>query len=596
MKKLTICGRSIAEYAIVLNPIPHPAEKTAADFLQRVIKVTCGVEPPISASAENGICVGTREADPRVKWDGFRITSDDKNVYLDGNIPRGTLYAAYDFAEKYLGYRLFAGDCELISVEGDAVVPAGLDLVDNPAFEVRRSSAKDQMAIPSFAAFCRLNSTLGQDMTAYGGMACDHIDCHTFHLYCNGRDYFEEHPEYFALRDGKRMPCGDNSNLCGQLCLTNPDVIRVVAENALKELRAHPETTLIDISQEDNSNYCQCEHCMAAAEEEESQAGPMIRFINAVAEEIEKEFPNVMVQTFAYEYSTKPPKHTKARENVLVRYCTYDGCYRHAIDDPECEVNRETLYAELKGWQKMCSHMSIWHYSCNFNSYIAPFPDLISLREDHRLFAECHARHVYNQDSTGLKVNGVYHDLKSYLIGKLLWNPYMSVEEYQTHANEFLAAFYGPGWREIRNYIDFEYEMTAGRCFLCKEKVDIAFRKIGIPETLSQMLSRWRNYVAMPYQAVLPDNAFVRFSQHMAEAYGFFDRALAMAETEEQRYRIKRSRFSLTYVELFCSEHDELAMSNEEKAAYLENVEQFYKDKDAYGACYNIHTQQNRNR
>ncbi len=596
MGNLTICGRSIAEYKIVTNPIPDPAEVTAAEFLQRVIETACGVKLPISTSAEYGICLGTRDLCSDIKWDGFRITTDERNLYLDGNIPRGTLYAAYDFAEKYLGYRLFAVDCEKIPTEGEADVPCNLDRIDNPVFEIRRSSAKDQMANPEFAAYCRLNSTLGQDMTAYGGLALESIRCHTFHSYCNGDDYFEEHPEYFALRDGKRMPCGGVSNLCGQLCLTNPDVIRVVTENMLKELREHPDTTLIDISQEDNDNYCECEHCKAVAAEEKSQAGPMIRFVNAVAEEIEKEFPNVMVQTFAYAYSTKPPKYTKARKNVLVRYCTFDGCYRHAIDDPECAINRKTMYKEMKGWQKKCSHMSIWHYSCNFNGYIAPFPDLISLRENHRFFAECHARHVYNQDSTGLKVNGVYHDLKSYLIGKLLWNPYMSLEEYQIHANEFLAAFYGPGWREIRDYIDFEYEVTAGRCFGCKEKIDIAFRKIGIPETLSQLLTRWRNYVAMPYQAALPDNAFVRFCERMEEAYGFFDRALAMAETEEQRYRIKRSRFSLTYVDLFCGEHDELAMSPEEKAIYLGKVEEFYKAKDAYGACYNIHTQQNRQR
>ena len=56
---------------------------TAAEFLQRVIEVSCGVKLPIANSAEYGIFVGTREADSRIKWDGFCMTTDDKNVYLD---------------------------------------------------------------------------------------------------------------------------------------------------------------------------------------------------------------------------------------------------------------------------------------------------------------------------------------------------------------------------------------------------------------------------------------------------------------------------------------------------------------------------------
>ena len=100
MRKLTVCGTDIAEYAIVLNPVPDSVEKTAAEFLQSVIETCCGVKLPVLGKAEYGIYIGTREASDKVKLDGFRITTDDKNVYLDGNVPRGTLYAAFDFAEK----------------------------------------------------------------------------------------------------------------------------------------------------------------------------------------------------------------------------------------------------------------------------------------------------------------------------------------------------------------------------------------------------------------------------------------------------------------------------------------------------------------
>ena len=102
MRKLTVCGVDIAEFAIVLPAIPDPCEKRAAEFLQRVIKEACGAELPISDRAEHGIILG-KGVTEGIKWDGFSLSTDEKNLYLTGIIPRGTLYAAYDFAEKYLG-------------------------------------------------------------------------------------------------------------------------------------------------------------------------------------------------------------------------------------------------------------------------------------------------------------------------------------------------------------------------------------------------------------------------------------------------------------------------------------------------------------
>ncbi len=595
MLHLTVCGIPIAAYTIVLPPIPDPAEKTAAEFLQRVITSACGVTLPITDTpTDHSILLGTREACAEVKWDGFRITCGDTaadhcHLCLDGNIPRGTLYAAYEFAEKYMGYRRFALDCEVIPTEGEADVPRGLDTINNPAFEVRRCSNYDMLNDAEFAAMTRLNACLYGDVKAkHGGTVYDFMDCHTYQKYCSAREYGESHPEYFALVNGVR------ENQPGhQLCLTNPDVLRIVTENVLKELREHPDTAIIDFSQEDGPLGCTCEHCAAIDAEEGSPAGSIIRFVNALAEAVEKEFPHVFVQTFAYEYSRVPPRLTKARENVIVRYCTYDACFRHAIDDPDCAVNRETTYQEMKGWREMCHHMSIWNYVANYSCYMAPFPNLRSLRDDHRFFADCHAMHVYNENISPntYRIRLIYDELKCYLAGKLLWDPYMSEETYERHMNEFLAAYYGKGWEHIRRYIDTEHEATAHRCFTCKEELDICFVHYVTYPTLPGFKPFFRrSYTAQPYQPVYPDHALTGLAERMAEAKACFERALALAETETERERIERSRIFLTYVELFCTEHNEFAMTAEEKAAYEAECERFYADKKKYDCYYNIHT------
>ena len=271
---------------------------------------------------------------------------------------------------------------------------------------------------------------------------------------------------------------------------------------------------------------------------------------------------------------------------MLIRYCTYEACFRHSLLDPNCKVNSRDIAPEVLGWHKMCSHMSIWDYVTNWKAYLAPFPNLVSLRENARIFADCHACHVY-ESSNYFDCDCQFPELRGYLIGKLLWNPYMSEEEYDRHINEFLAAFYGAGWEEIRRYIDMEYALTANRCCICKEALD----KIFVYPLLPGITQEHRtNYVERTYQTDFPDHGLTDLCQHLDEAKAFFDRALAMAENDVQRERLEKAKFSLTFLELFCLPHDKATMTAEECAAYEAAVEQYHKTKKEHDYRYNIFT------
>lgn len=72
-------------------------------------------------------------------------------------------------------------------------------------------------------------------------------------------------------------------------------------------------------------------------QEEGSDSGTLVRFINRIAEAIEEDYPDLTVVTLAYMRTEKPPKVTKMRDNVAIQYCTHFACYQHAINDPECD-------------------------------------------------------------------------------------------------------------------------------------------------------------------------------------------------------------------------------------------------------------------
>jgi len=84
---------------------------------------------------------------------------------------------------------------------------------------------------------------------------------------------------------------------------------------------------MISISQNDWHGYCECEKCKTLDEQEGTHAGALIHFINAVAEEVEKEFPDILIETLAYQYTRVPPKHVRPRRNVVIRLCSIECAF-----------------------------------------------------------------------------------------------------------------------------------------------------------------------------------------------------------------------------------------------------------------------------
>ena len=71
--------------------------------------------------------------------------------------------------------------------------------------------------------------------------------------------------------------------------------------------------SIFSVSQNDTFNNCQCEQCKAVDDAEGSPAGSLLKFVNAVAESIEKDHPKIRIDTLAYQYTRKPPKTIRPR-------------------------------------------------------------------------------------------------------------------------------------------------------------------------------------------------------------------------------------------------------------------------------------------
>ena len=415
-----------------------PAELTAAaDLKDYLVKKGVAVE-------DNGTFPITLAIHEELGNDAFRVTAvvgEGKNegLLIEGGNGRGVLYGVYQFLEKCADVRFFTPELEICN-EGDVIVFDGVILDYTPTFELRQTDWYNWMSDDgkyTWAAKSGINLMSGWRQSwddAFGGSL----------TYA---------PGMFVHTIGKLAELDSPSpTLIATPCLTDETVYQTVLKNVRKVLEENPEARILSVSQNDNNNYCKCENCAAITAEEGSPSGTLLRFVNRVANDIAVDYPDVTIDTLAYKYTQNPPKITKPAPNVCIRLSTITCHLTHPLTKNGCATCSAFRQA-IEGWSEICDNIYIWDYTTNYSYYLATFPNLHVLRANMQFFAEHNVKGVYEQgNSSG--PSGEFGELRAYLIAKLLMNPYMTNDEYYAHMDEFLAAYYGAGWQNIRKYID----------------------------------------------------------------------------------------------------------------------------------------------
>jgi hypothetical protein len=435
-----------SQAVIVLPARPTPQESYAAADLRHHLELITGQLFRIVnvGAGQPGFYVGkTQEAIFRgIRFDklgleGLQIRTDGQKVILAGN-QRGVLYAVYTFLEDYLGCRWFTPDCSTWPRTGTIDIPK-LNRTYIPPLEFRAGDYP--CARPGdFGVRCRLNGNNHQMSVEQGGRKGVHSLAHTFQSLCPPEKYFATHPEYFSLVNGKRQ------SGYAQLCLTNPEVLKICIAGVRQWIKDHPDMKVFSVSQNDTHYPCDCENCRRVVEEEGSQAGPVVRFCNAIADDIKDDYPDVAIETLAYQYTRKPPKLTKPRPNVIICLCSIECCFIHPLgDDPF----NKTFADDIRGWNKICDRLWIWDYVINYAHSICPFPNLEVLKPNINFFIKNGVKGIYEESCYYTKASEL-QELRNYVIAKTLWDP---TYDTQKAISEFCAAYYGPAAPQVIAYL-----------------------------------------------------------------------------------------------------------------------------------------------
>ncbi len=455
-------GFPAAEIVSAKNELPKSAEE-----LRHWLKAITGAELPILAvpsSANNiKIFIGRDFAAPRYAddlarlagSDGYAMRRNGNQIHLFGAEPRGTLNAVYAFLERNsdLIWPRPAPAMEAVFTPSRDFYAADCDALERPK-SFRRGWGTNgglniQDEIWNTRNFCnapaggggfdpgnRTRIPWGNFLTYGGG--------HNLYLFLSGKDYFEKHPEYYPLINGRRQYPHVMEN---NPCFTNPAMLDAFCEAVIARLRreALPPNSSLAIQIEDNWGLCECPGCLAPislpdgtklpVEAANFRSTQFFLWMNEVAERVLKEFPGLKFHTYAY-FFTAPAPAVKVHPAVGVKFCPYVRPNdKYPMFSP---VNGE-WFDRLAAWSRISPRVILReYYGCGM-AFPRPLAEVVAndLRAALKLGVREYTSEIVPDrgQSSWEKQNRHYQEvwdaslLDFWVITRLWWNPDQNVEQ-----------------------------------------------------------------------------------------------------------------------------------------------------------------------
>ena len=498
---VTLVGKD-AVATVVLAAKPDESSKLAAEELTNHVHMITGksmrvVEGCAGETSGPRVFIGTLDAYPgevpaaakayiasAKQGEAAWVGTVDGDLHVVGRREVAELYALYHFLESKLGIIWFKApikeDPGIYVPKAETIVLGPFAEGREPTFPIRRldmccavwttppygkaTAVRNGFQIVSsqlvryldkpesvIYRFYRPRQWKG-DISMGGGHG-------TLYGPINEKKYFKDHPEYFALQDGKRVP-GQ------QICFSNPDVRRIVADGIIANYHRNGDVGeylfgLVDVAH----GWCECEGCRAldAPDESKRNSGtPNIstRFNKtaaAIMELVRKEIPDADLRVWAYSTYRDLPIGVRHDPRVKVQFCDHGRCYGHAFDDPKCPRNRG-LYKLMLDWLKVTPQVYTYEYAtCAPMRYICP-----EAIEEHDIKnywklgmvgwkneAEFTGSVWANKRWEGAEVGFQSCWQWIWMVGKLLWDPTLSGQALVDGVEE---KYYGVAYPAMKKY------------------------------------------------------------------------------------------------------------------------------------------------
>jgi len=445
---VTVVEDGASDFSIYHAPDAPPSVVAAAQDLQQYISEASGAELPILAEGPPpqpaiilGAAAGLDLAD--VPLEGFRIVTRDGNVHIagpdtaegehtpQGGTSNGTRNGVDTFLEQFVGVRwLMPTDVGDDVPEMPTISVPETDMMDAPFFLNRRVpyTQQDTAQVQEWWARQKLGYSL---YLSHGHNFARTIP----------QELFDEHPDWFPMFDGQRVPPTGRY----KLCLSNQGLIEAFGQAAIRYFDEHPDATSFSLSPSDSAGWCQCPECEAMYETDPegnlSVTPAVLNFYNGVAKVVAQKYPEKVLAGYVYAQYVYPPKEPIQLEPNVFLVWAPSMDYGYTLFRPELQETWESLAQQ---WTQVTDKLAYYDLPTSLsNDAGAPCPPGVEILEflyPRLKQYDMKGVYVYGQSAwgTGAPTN--------YLLAKLAWDPDADVPAL---LDEFMQRAYHEGADEI---------------------------------------------------------------------------------------------------------------------------------------------------
>ena len=589
--------RKDCDVTIVVAQNATPRELFAANELKKYLGIIFGSEFTVKEASESiegeKIIIGGPERNSlsekyisKEEFDsltpgpeGIFIKAYDDALILAGSsknvneCERGTIYAVYEFLERFLGCSLcayikkgvkggeFISRKENFDLENVFYVKAKSDVLYRCAVAQYSHGEKGAFVLDfKFLDWLSKNrynyiytwSSVYENMKNNGMLEeaikrgilfkVGHHDAIDTLLPQRGNKYFSEHyyethPEFYKLtEDGKRFQMVDH---WGQmvLCSRNEEMINEISDNLIEWFTLNPQVKIFALLNKDGTApQCCCEKCKGFSKVEN-----YVYMINEIAKRIKKVHPDAILNMLAYTDLCEAPEGITLEDNVSVTEATWHITGLRTIGKPDGSCLSGTFFEDiLMSWKKIGANVSYYDY---FRGVYPGRQRYVPMADEMQAICKRFLEMGIDGTETQLEVYNLWNNIFNfYAYGRTAYDTEKSL-------NDNLSLFcriFGEGAEDVAESIRYAESVLDGQSEIMRAGI------------------------------------YLMNNIDKEKMYDGFERALSKAKTEGARNNIRLMRMAFRYSDLECREKyedDETGYKNLKHYDIPERGELLYMQK-----------------
>lgn len=360
-----------SSYVILLDEKASATERFAAQELQEYFEKITGAKLPIAADPGKSPFIAVGEIagiDVPSRYEGddaFRIRTIGPNIAIRGAIPRGTLYAIYDFLER-LGCWFFSPEIKAMKGHSEyiprkpslSIEP--IDVLEQPLMKYRKrdpgayyvpnswdvaidwiaKSRANTIAINA-SIYDRCRDQIRTELSKRG-MWLEIGKHETMNRFLPKKRYFADHPEWFGMIDGKRT---EEDRVVFETA--NPNAVAAFTANLIAYLKTRPEVDVYQLWPPDGARWSQSPESVGLG----SPSERMALLVQHVQRAVKAAGLKTRIATIAYQRTIDPPANMSFDRDSIVDFCPISRDYSMPLDDARSAENTR-LNNALLGWTR----------------------------------------------------------------------------------------------------------------------------------------------------------------------------------------------------------------------------------------------------